>query len=338
MKINRLVISKETFKVTLISLNKTLLDVISKNLIPYYEFSFQDVDISGWTICIGQQAKSDAMEASSIIVDVAKPQGEPERRYIISKSDKIILIESPVEDIWQVQHAYRLIRVLSRIHFYNEGMRFFHGGSVKYCSHGIVFMGGKRSGKTTSILTTLGNSQSAFITNDDLGIKISKDEVSGYGWPRAVSIRKDTLNLPHIYKYLARKQQELSHPANSVMSDPFYTFFYPREISDTFSSKLEPISKVNAVIFPGFSNDVIEAKTKRLTKAQFFEKLTYNFESEFNKYSDFLSDQIHHDDNWSRQVIDKLVSSIDGYEVVQDFDNMLDLSTVLDSILNGEIK
>ncbi|CAQ84482.1 MULTISPECIES: hypothetical protein [Photorhabdus] len=334
---NKLVISKATFKVTLISLNKTLLDIISKNLVPYYESSFQHVDLSGWTIYIGQQAKSDVME-DSLIVDVAKPQGEPERRYIISKNNKIILIESPIEDIWQVQHAYRLIRVLSRIHFYNEGMRFFHGGFVKYGSHGIVFMGGKRSGKTTSILTTLGNSQSEFVTNDDLGIRISKDGVLGYGWPRAVSVRKDTLNLPHIYQYLAHKQQELSHPANSVMSNPFYTFFYPKEISDAFSSELEPIYKVNVVIFPSFVNNVNEVKTKRLTKAQFFENLTYNFESEFNKYSDFLSDQIHHDDNWSRQVIDKLVSSVEGYEVVQDFDRMLDLNTVLDRILNGEIK
>ncbi|OCQ50986.1 hypothetical protein Ppb6_04084 [Photorhabdus australis subsp. thailandensis] len=337
MKISRLVISKETFKITLISLNKALLDIISKNLVPYYESSFQHVDISGWTIFIGQQAKSDIMEASSI-VDVVKPQGEPERRYIISKSDKFILIESPIEDIWQVQHAYRLIRVLSRIHFYNQGMRFFHGGFIEYCSHGIAFMGGKRSGKTTSILTTLSNSQSAFVTNDDLGIRISKDGVLGYGWPRAVSVRKDTLNLPHIYKYLAGKQQELNHPANSVMNNPLYTFFYPREISDTFSSKLEPTSKVNVVIFPGFANNGNEVKTKRLTKDQFFEKLTYNFESEFNKYSDFLSDHIHHDDNWSRQVIDKLASSVEGYEVVQDFDRMLDLNTVLDSILNGEIK
>jgi hypothetical protein len=165
------------------------------------------------------------------------------------------LISVPFDPtIWTSLFIFRLIRNLFRLEYANTaGALFLHGGIVNVDGKGILYLGGKGAGKTSSILgmLSLGNGVS-YACNDDAIIKFSKS-VIGIGSARSVSIRRNTLkSLEEIFS-LNPVQEE--HPSNGLSSEKKYLTLYPKQLSETFGNQLTQETPIDAIVFPSIATE-----------------------------------------------------------------------------------
>lgn len=174
---------------------------------------------------------------------------EPRCRYLYDGEKKVIVIDEPKDVRWAAQHALRLIRVLLRLLCYQDGLIYLHGGMMELNQKGIVLVGGSRAGKTSTILSLLSLTDARYITNDDIGVSYTNTEYTGTGWPRSMSIRKDSfeaiekLGTPY-------RLQTSSHPFNE--DDKSYHFVYPEELEKWFSREVKTMGKIDVIVFPEF--------------------------------------------------------------------------------------
>jgi hypothetical protein len=130
---------------------------------------------------------------------------------------------------------------------------------------GVAFLGDKRSGKTTSVLSALLSGLS-YVSNDDLSISRDGDgSYTGHGWPRSVPVRKDTfaaLRLP-LADRLVESGLRLGHPSNATLDDLLddderrvgLVTFYPDELCSLFATTAMAAAPVRVVVFPRFAAD-----------------------------------------------------------------------------------
>lgn len=64
-----------------------------------------------------------------------------------------------------------------------------------------------------------------FISNDDLSIRIEDGRVIGYGWPRSIAVRNDTLEAIETMRNIRIGREELNHPNNKIPVREDSTFF-----------------------------------------------------------------------------------------------------------------
>lgn len=174
---------------------------------------------------------------------------EPRCRYLYHGEKKVVVIDEPKDVRWTAQHALRLIRVLLRLLCYQDGLVYLHGGMMEMNQKGIALVGGSRAGKTSTILSLLSLTDATYITNDDIGISYTNNEYKGTGWPRSMSIRKDSFEAIEKLGSLYRLQTS-SHPFNE--DDKNYHFVYPEELEKWFSREVKTMGKIDVMVFPEF--------------------------------------------------------------------------------------
>lgn len=174
---------------------------------------------------------------------------EPRCRYLYHGEKKVVVIDEPKDVRWTAQHALRLIRVLLRLLCYQDGLVYLHGGMMEMNQKGIALVGGSRAGKTSTILSLLSLTDATYITNDDIGISYTNNEYKGTGWPRSMSIRKDSFEAIEKFDTPYRLQTS-SHPFNE--DDKNYHFVYPEELEKWFSREVKTMGKIDVMVFPEF--------------------------------------------------------------------------------------
>lgn len=172
-------------------------------------------------------------------------KNEPAITVFYSKDFKTIGLLQETEESWLVQNIVRMVRVVLRLQYLEEGEEFFHGGLIRYNNKGICFLGDKKSGKTTSILYLLKNKKATFISNDDVSFRYNNSHLYGSGWPRAINIRLDTINMFGLDGNVAQ-----SHPISRLKND--IVCLYPFEISSLFECEVSDRSRIDYIIFPEF--------------------------------------------------------------------------------------
>ena len=230
---------------------------IIARLTPYFHAVAEASPEDRWTVVLGMSLLPwEVPDFEPIEVAAA---GEPESRLLLSRSTRTICIAATEGDPWTIQVASRLVRVLARLSYYERGALFLHAGAVDCDGAGIAYVGAKRSGKTSSILAMLTSGQADFVSNDDLALRPAGSRWEAIGWPRAVSIRADTLAFAlaesgRVRAPIAR------HPANDTAGqspdvDPGTTILYPSELRSTFSCGIAPTSDLAAIVMPRFVSD-----------------------------------------------------------------------------------
>ncbi|WP_162561315.1 phosphoenolpyruvate carboxykinase (ATP) [Salinispora vitiensis] len=142
--------------------------------------------------------------APHVLVRATPPSGDAWRRVVLESEyepDRVVWVNDArrrlalvnEDDSWAVQQLLRSVRYLLRWQAYERGDLFLHGGLVRAQGTGIAFLGHKRSGKTSSILSALLNGGADFVSNDDLVIT---DALTGHGSPRTVNVRSSTRPTP----------------------------------------------------------------------------------------------------------------------------------------------
>lgn len=223
--------------------------VISK-VHPYVECSKITDRLEGdvWTILTSKYAQDIQTEVPLEEV-FYQTKMEPRCRYLYHGEKKVVVIDEPKDVRWTAQHALRLIRVLLRLLCYQDGLVYLHGGMMEMNQKGIALVGGSRAGKTSTILSLLSLTDATYITNDDIGISYTNNEYKGTGWPRSMSIRKDSFEAIEKFDTPYRLQTS-SHPFNE--DDKNYHFVYPEELEKWFSREVKTMGKIDVMVFPEF--------------------------------------------------------------------------------------
>ena len=253
---------------------------------------------------------------------------EPKRIFLINKKKLILEVLQPVDSEWLVQILIRLSRDALRNLAYDR-MYYLHGAFVVYNDYGICILGKKRSGKTTSVLNILSKGiGTSFISNDDVSIAYENGEWIAYGWPRSLSVRKDSITALEKKGFNFNKSIELTHPYNKNGVSEECVTFYPSDFAVFTNSKISASHRLDMVIFTSFGD---ENKIVALEKKDGEQKLNNCILKNINDYFGELGQYFIRENTNDRPI----KGDIKYLEIQQNFENLLDLTKVVDEFNNN---
>ncbi|SCL26563.1 hypothetical protein GA0070616_3333 [Micromonospora nigra] len=270
---------------------------------------------------------------------------EPDRVLWVHDERQAVTVVGQAGD-WRTQHLLRSVRHLLRWQAYAAGDLLLHGGLVIAGGRGVGFVGGKRSGKTSSILSALVHGGAAFVSNDDLAVVEGPESgLLGYGSPRTVNVRTDSLlALARTYPALAGLLADARHPTNafegrhrtveSINTEtgtrlPGSIWVRATELAATVGAELRATAAVDALVFPTFADNG-EPELTRLSRPAAADALAEHVEREGTKYDPFLADWFPRTDTVRRRrLIDQILTSVPCYRLTQDMRRLPEATAML---------
>ncbi|WP_199931075.1 hypothetical protein [Streptomyces sp. CB02923] len=288
----------------------------------------------------------------SVLVREAPPRGgawqrvsysseyEPDRVLWMDRERLRVAVVGPPSS-WRDQQVLRSVRNLLRWQSYARGDLFVHGGLVGVGGKGIAFLGGKRSGKTSSILSALLNGRADFVSNDDVVFTGDDTGLTGHGFPRSVNLRTDALlALAAAHPGLTSLLTGTSHPTNGFRGRHFTTealtteqgevlpgsvWVRCAELAAVTGCALRPAGELTAVVFPAFDDAAVDPVPQRLEAGEARAALLENVEDRALKYDPFLAQWFPTTHRERRtELIDRLIREVPCYRLRQ---NMRHLRT-----------
>lgn len=305
------------------------------------------------------------MEASShrsehlptVIVSTVPPEGPHWRRWSSSSAyepDRVLWLADTSRSIavigepshWRDQQVLRSVRHLLRWLAYASGDLLLHGGMVRSAGTGIAFVGGKRSGKTSSILSSLLHGAD-FVSNDDVTFTEGPDgRLIGYGFPRTVNVRTDSLmSLARSHPAMEGLLSGASHPTNtfegrhrtsesittrSGKNLPGSLWARSTELSDIIGCRVLPRSQIDTVVFPQFDDQIEAPRISVLDHRRAEATLSEHTEVQGTKYDPFLADWFPETDRPRRErLLHKLLMETSFLHLTQDMQNLCEATRAL---------
>ena len=227
----------------------------------------------------------------------------PDRNLFVDHTTREILISESSRS-WRTLQMLRMIRNILRWEAFVTGDLFLHGGLVDMNGIGVAYVGGKKSGKTSSILAALLTEGSRLVSNDDLTIREKNGQLIAYGWPRTINVRRDTIrSLQKVAPGLLDLIPDAKHPANiwpgphnegvpnlsdPVRSLPHSLWIYPAELTKATRSMTTRTSEVKVIIFPQFDDSVENPLLEQISPTEAAELITPHVEERAVKSDPFL--------------------------------------------------
>jgi hypothetical protein len=268
---------------------------------------------------------------------------EPERVLYVDTARRRISIVGP-EGEWRTLQILRTIRNILRWQTFVTGDLFVHGGMVAIGGAGVAFLGAKRSGKTSSIVSALLLPDASLVSNDDLSIGLQQDQAVGYGWPRSIAMRMDSILALQAYAAgLGDLAVRGAHPTNrhkgahnEHCSDleprqlPLGVWMYPRELTDALGCGLARGAPVAALVFPRFDDSLDGPRLEPVSSSSARELLLANTEETAVQYDPFLADW-YQDRGHARRalVVDRLLSTARVFQLRQSMRSLQQGSALL---------
>lgn len=249
---------------------------------------------------------------------------EPDRVFLVDEERKILQILQPTDEKWLAQMLIRLSRDALR-NLARHKMHFLHGAFVVYKDKGICILGDKRGGKTTSVLNILSSDYTAFISNDDVSIQYEDGCWMAYGWPRSLSVRRDSLQALKRIGINFSQEIQLSHPYNQNNVSNEYITFYPKDFSIFTNSPIKKSHKLDIVLFTSFAN---ENKFVELDSESGVDKFNEYIEQDINQYFGELGIF------FSREIVNTppfKETKIRYFDIKQDFSGLKSITQYLDN-------
>ncbi|SBT41805.1 hypothetical protein [Micromonospora auratinigra] len=305
-----------------------------------------------------------APELPSVRVDAGAPDGpgwraevlrsayEPDRTLWVHEARRAVALTAGA-DGWGVQQLLRSVRHLLRWQAYAAGDLLLHGGLVVLDGRGVGFVGGKRSGKTSNILSALVNGGADFVSNDDLTVADGTDgRLIGYGSPRTVNVRTDSLlALAAGHPGLAGLLAGAGHPTNAydgrhrtgeALRDaggallPGSIWVRAGELAAAAGCALVAQCPVDVVVLPAFTDATDGPTLTRLGRDDAARALTAHVEREGTKYDPFLARWFPHtDDARRRKLVERLLDEVPCYRLTQRLDDLAAATALLRRELAG---
>lgn len=232
--------------------------------------------------------------------------------------------------VWSYLFIFRLIRNLFRLEYAKTtNSLFLHGGLINVDGKGILYLGDKGAGKTSSILgmLSLGNGVS-YVCNDDAIIKFS-ESVVGIGSARSISIRRNTLKALEEIFSLDFVQEE--HPSNKLSSEEDYLTLYPRQLSEIFRHHLIQETPIDAIVFPSIVKER-GFQIQTLSPQKTMKKITQHLDAPIDSRHSFLQSLI--DELKSDIHLEKLITC-PAFMISHSLSSVKDSANALREFLHG---
>ena len=183
------------------------------------------------------------------------------REVLLNRDHQAVWVPQQDSMAWHELQVLRTARNLLRWQALEDGRPCLHGGLVEIDGAGIVVMGRKRSGKTSTVLAALGIRGCGFVSNDDVTLLEDpggSGEWTGVGWPRSVNVRTDAAALlAKAIPALGRLREDSTHPRMEYIKpgSPSFTV-YPEDICRVLNVQPRPSVSISALVLPRFTQDV----------------------------------------------------------------------------------
>ncbi|MGQ0840307.1 hypothetical protein [Actinokineospora sp.] len=297
----------------------------------------------------------------AVLVRRTAPEGSGWRRIAFSSDyepDRVLWVDDARRAIavvgepsaWRAQQLLRSVRHLLRWQAYAAGDLLLHGGLVETGGIGVAFVGGKRSGKTSSILSALLRGGADFISNDDVAITEGTAGLRGYGSPRTINIRTDSLlAVAESFPAMAELLSESSHPTNrfegrhrtveaittgSGSALPGSTWVRSAELARSAGCGLVAEGRVDAVVLPRFGATPDGPRITPLDRETAGQELQEHIELQGTKYDPFLADWFPDTDHARRELlIERLLDEVAFYRMSQHMSHLSDATDLLFDVL-----
>jgi hypothetical protein len=190
---------------------------------------------------------------------------EPPRRLLVDDEAHAVVVDEDDPD-WLALTTLRILRNGLKFAVAGEGTTFLHGGSVCIDGSVLLMCGRSRSGKTSTMLTSLSADGARYLSNDDVTIVERDGELLASGWPRSICLRRDSIegfrssgiDVPDL---LAR--EHLWHPSNRhpgnwdelINGLPENVWVLPGELAHMFDAGTVVGARPDAIVFPTFDDD-----------------------------------------------------------------------------------
>jgi hypothetical protein len=281
--------------VVALSAPRPVTSLVRSLLSPYFQMEPSSRPQDGaWTVLVGQEPQ----RGGRLEEITSRPGGEPESRILVDGTAKQLFVAQPEDDEWRAQNAVRLVRILVRLQYFERGSLFIDGSMVTVGEKGVGFVGRKRCGKTSSILSAIIHGRGAYVTNSDLELHPGDHGWEALGWPRAISVRKDTFEQLRVARPdLAINLSGLSHPANATLDqllskqdEPHgMVFMYATELAQQLQCPIATQAQARMLVFPEFMPlEERGARLSKLTAGEALERLKQTLDTNPGRHSEFL--------------------------------------------------
>lgn len=316
----------ESDQETLDSLGRSCRDFLTVTAFPLGE-----IDDGRWPKVIG--AATEPLEGDWERL-VYESDHELARTLFVDHAGRRILVPGPPGP-WRTLHMLRAIRNILRWEAFVAGDLFLHAGMIDINGCGIAFLGAKRTGKTTAIMAGLLFTQASLVANDALSVREEQGQLMGYGWPRSITVRKETLlALQESAPKLMQRLRGGAHPTNAwpgphnqnqeaMAADgpPRTVWLYPAELMQAVDATVCQEAPLVAIVFPQFDDAIREPVLESLDKVTGQALLAANIETRAVHFDDFL-DRWYSDTGRARRqvLLNRILRTVPFYRLRQ---NML---------------
>lgn len=253
---------------------------------------------------------------------VHKHEVEPDRILAVHDEDRVIEVVCP-DPVWRSTQVARSIRNVLRWQHMAAGDLFLHGGATILGSTGLLVVGDKRAGKTTTMLTMMLRCGAAYVANDDVTVSDRSGSLTAYGWPRTVNVRWDSFNtFADDFPRLAHLREGWGHPTNAEVlargEGSALGLWVPiGELVLACGVIAVSSTAVSAVVFPTFVEHVEACGVHHLTEDDVRTRLLENQDELAVKFDPFLREWFPHREARAEHLVDRLASSVVGVELRQ---------------------
>ncbi len=310
-----------------------------------------------------EPAGSGASDSPAVLVRDTPPPGGDWRRIALSSEyepDRVLWVDDRRRQVavvgepsaWRTQQLLRSVRHMLRWQAYARGDLFLHGGLVRAAGTGIAFLGHKRSGKTSSMLSALLHAGADLVSNDDVVITDPPGGLTGYGSPRSINIRTDSLlALAESVPAIAGLISGSSHPTNGFRGRhhtldaittgtgavlPGSVWVRCAELSRATGCRLLPDQRIGAVVLPRFDDAPDGPRLTPLDRDAALRGLLDNVEQTATKYDPFLADWFPDTDRARRErLIERLVDETPFHHLTQDMNRLAEATALMMDALGG---
>jgi len=292
-------------------------------------------DISNMKLNCWRISGENGFDENSLVRITPEIRGDkgPQKEYFVDEKNKNIYVSKPNDPRFISQVKIRLARDIIKHTLMRRGFCCLHGGMVSYQGKGICFLGEKMHGKTSFMLSMLATGKASFISNDDISISDCGFGLEGTGFPRSISVRKDSIgmmdNILNEYNFM----RDLKHPDNGNKELSGNNFYFVNELADIFGCGIIPEAKINCFLYLQFADGDLEvSEVSREEKINILRRFV---DPEVSRYFMDFKKYFENSDNRISAGIEKNIENIPFYVVKENIYKMNQTQEWIGNMLNG---
>ena len=233
----------------------------------------------------------------------------------------------------------RLVRLLISVLLLRQGRLAFHGACIVKAGVGLCLLGGKRSGKTTTMINALLNGNYDFLSNSRIIVERVHGVWRAYGPPIAAGIRVGTLRHFDSLQRLFTNYTEL-HDDNhefsreSLQHPETRLYVKPQQLAKLLQCSITPRAPIKCFVVPEISATVRESTLVPMPLLEANSRLAKQWLAEMlpeqRYWNDFFGVSSNND-----EILSQLAQDVRMYRLVQTAGTNAQSLCVLDSLVNS---